>query len=457
MLGPKSRSPRSSEALSLERQSAVVSGWSYGMIDSAIFEYYTKVVPTSYVPLDRAPIHVYQLLGARLQTLGGSDVGPIGQGAMEPLLLRPARTCWPRTVARRPQGIGSSQRLWPVALAPAVALRAVAAKWQGKRLRKSNKAQRLWGGGLRLRQDGLALRPQAMLEEDLKVKWKPKRENWQAWVTDELEAFGSLAVGHEVELFTSSWTQGVVTQLASGRAKVALSTGKTELVDLGEGRLRRSEDAQELCDPEMMQRMAKLRSMRRCQELMAYGLQQSSVGNRSQAIFSLARMGREGLGCAEEMLSQLGPTNVASTTIRELCHSHARLGELRQAVQHVDVFDDVHAAQLLVEVLALGLTATILREREKLSENFLQGVESNEEVREAVQAVIDLIPKLGGYASDVRRLPFKTRSRCFTEAFNELLLSCGRAHAVKVSFRVLEWMEALAIPKDSFTYEACIV
>lgn len=36
------------------------------MIDSAIFEYYTKVVPTSYVPLDRAPIHVYQLLGARL-------------------------------------------------------------------------------------------------------------------------------------------------------------------------------------------------------------------------------------------------------------------------------------------------------------------------------------------------------------------------------------------------------
>jgi len=29
-------------------------------IDSAIFEYYTKVVPTTYVPLDRPPIHVYQ-------------------------------------------------------------------------------------------------------------------------------------------------------------------------------------------------------------------------------------------------------------------------------------------------------------------------------------------------------------------------------------------------------------
>mmetsp|Transcript_8223 Transcript_8223/g.23545 ORF Transcript_8223/g.23545 Transcript_8223/m.23545 type:complete len:347 (-) Transcript_8223:152-1192(-) len=30
------------------------------LIDSAIFEYYTKVVPTTYVPLDRPPLHVYQ-------------------------------------------------------------------------------------------------------------------------------------------------------------------------------------------------------------------------------------------------------------------------------------------------------------------------------------------------------------------------------------------------------------
>lgn len=29
-------------------------------IDSAIFEYYTKVVPTTYIPLDRPPLHVYQ-------------------------------------------------------------------------------------------------------------------------------------------------------------------------------------------------------------------------------------------------------------------------------------------------------------------------------------------------------------------------------------------------------------
>ncbi|CAJ1451289.1 unnamed protein product [Effrenium voratum] len=36
-------------------------GWSYaGSLDSAIYEYYTKVVPTTYVPLDRAPLNVYQ-------------------------------------------------------------------------------------------------------------------------------------------------------------------------------------------------------------------------------------------------------------------------------------------------------------------------------------------------------------------------------------------------------------
>lgn len=31
-----------------------------GAVNSAIYEYYTKVVPTTYVPLDRPPLHVYQ-------------------------------------------------------------------------------------------------------------------------------------------------------------------------------------------------------------------------------------------------------------------------------------------------------------------------------------------------------------------------------------------------------------
>jgi len=44
----------------LEKTEPTFGGWSYGAVNSAIFEYYTKVVPTTYVPLDRPPLHVYQ-------------------------------------------------------------------------------------------------------------------------------------------------------------------------------------------------------------------------------------------------------------------------------------------------------------------------------------------------------------------------------------------------------------
>ncbi|CAE7389614.1 engB, partial [Symbiodinium natans] len=124
-------------------------------------------------------------------------------------------------------------------------------------------------------------------------------------------------------------------------------------------------------------------------------------------------------------------------------------------MQYIDLFDEVHAAQLLIEVLAMGLTGVIMSERQKLGgTHFLSGVETNPVVLDAVRWVIDSVPKLDSWAKAVREMPHRRRERCFSEAFNELLLSCGRAHAVKVTFRVLEWMEALAVPKNSFTYEA---
>lgn len=343
-------------------------------------------------------------------------------------------------------------------------------RWKAKRLRKPTGALRKWGGvGFKIRQDGLAFRPQVFQEEQAtKVKWKPKRENWQAWVTDDegTEAFGPLAVGHEVEFLqgrsrmesAEKWVAGVVTNMSteSGvqQAKLALSTGQTKIVDLRRGLLRRSEDAQELCAEKDIAQMAKLRTLKRPKELMQFGLGQKAVSSRSQAIYSLVRMGRDGIRCAEELLSEVKPWDVSSTAIRELAHSHARMGDVKSAMRHVDVFDEVHSAQLLIEILALGLTGTILKEREKLGSNFLTGVETNPVVQGAVNEVVEFIPKLGDWAEHVRQLPQKTRQQCFAEAFNELLLSCGRAHAVKVSFRVLEWMEALAIPKDAFTYEA---
>mmetsp|Transcript_133227 Transcript_133227/g.371389 ORF Transcript_133227/g.371389 Transcript_133227/m.371389 type:complete len:352 (+) Transcript_133227:166-1221(+) len=41
-----------------EKKPAQTSPYAYS--DSAIFEYYTKVVPTTYIPLDKPPLHVYQ-------------------------------------------------------------------------------------------------------------------------------------------------------------------------------------------------------------------------------------------------------------------------------------------------------------------------------------------------------------------------------------------------------------
>ncbi|CAE7604901.1 ergic3 [Symbiodinium necroappetens] len=44
-----------------EKTDSKFGSWSYaGLLDSAIYEYYTKVVPTTYVPLDGSPIHVHQ-------------------------------------------------------------------------------------------------------------------------------------------------------------------------------------------------------------------------------------------------------------------------------------------------------------------------------------------------------------------------------------------------------------
>ncbi|CAJ1378522.1 unnamed protein product [Effrenium voratum] len=144
-----------------------------------------------------------------------------------------------------------------------------------------------------------------------------------------------------------------------------------------------------------------------------------------------------------------------TSPLRGLTIAFLLLAESFATLKHLEPFDEVHAAQLLLEVLALGLTGTILKEREKRdSSDNLSGVETNKEVQRAVAEVVEHIPKLGPWAEKVRLLPTPNRQQCFTEPFNELLLSCGRAHAVKLSFRVLEWMEALTIPKNSFTYEA---
>jgi len=347
-----------------------------------------------------------------------------------------------------------------------------AAKPKVKRLGRSTGALRKWGGvGFKVRHDGMSMRPQKkdiVAKQDWKFKWYPKRESWEAWVTDDEggAAFGPLAVGHEIDVFLSTkrgspeeWVPAVVTGFSSTdgekQAKLSLSSGGAVLASLGRGLLRRSEDDRSLCREQDLVRMAKLRTLNKCKDIMKLGLELQTVPGRSQALYHLVRMGREGVACAEAMMQELQPYDVASTAIRELCHTHARNGDLEAALKYTDLFDEVHSAQLLVEVLALALTGIIMTEREKLGgPDFFCGVETNPAVQDAIQWVMDTIPKLDRCAIPVREMSVKTRERSFTEPFNELLLSCGRAHAVKVSFRVLEWMEALTVPKNSFTYEA---
>jgi len=369
-------------------------------------------------------------------------------------------------------GLRRRVRLNAAESAVAIDAQEKAPKGRVKRLGRSTGALRKWGGvGFKVRQDGMAHRPRKndlVKSKDWRIKWTPKRETWEAWVTDDEDssAFGELAVGHEVEVLASpkrgapeEWVSAVTVGFGSTedqkQARLTLSTGGSQTVDLGKGRLRRDEDARELCSESDLARMAKLRTLKKHKDLKTFGLRLTSVAARTHAIYNLVRMGKVGVRMGEEMMEELQPYDVASTAIRELCHAHARNGDLEAALRYVDLFDEVHSAQLLVEVLALGLTGIILEERQKLGgPDFLSGIETNPVVLDAVRWVVETIPKLDSRAKAVREMAFKQRERSFTEAFNELLLSCGRAHAVKVSFRVLEWMEALTVPKDSFTYEA---
>merc|ERR1712217_943365 len=63
----------------------IVSERKGGGIDSAIFEYYTKVVPTTYRPLDQPPVNVYQFT---------ANSNKIVNQQMPSLYLRDFHCCW---------------------------------------------------------------------------------------------------------------------------------------------------------------------------------------------------------------------------------------------------------------------------------------------------------------------------------------------------------------------------
>uniref|UniRef100_A0A7S0AUD9 EngB-type G domain-containing protein n=1 Tax=Pyrodinium bahamense TaxID=73915 RepID=A0A7S0AUD9_9DINO len=339
---------------------------------------------------------------------------------------------------------------------------------KGKFYGRSKGALKKWGGGgFIAKQDGTALREESLLRRSMRdgpLKWTPKRELWPGYVTDDQEGFGMLRPGNEVDVLleksrhpevrsNQEWMEGVVIAVDEDTNRVAVclsSDDGTVDVPYGLGFLSRAEDARELCSASELERISRHRVRGEAHALFKYagGL---STAARSQAVLTLSRMGEVQL--AHRLISEHNSV-VSSIAMRELAHAHALGGDITAALYHLDDLWPPAAAQLLVEVLALALTMRIQSERMRLGVDFLRGVESNPAVSEVVEAICEALPQLGTYAAAVRGQPPLISREGLTEAFNELLQSCGRAHAVPVAFRVLEWMEALAVPKNAFTYEA---
>lgn len=332
-------------------------------------------------------------------------------------------------------------------------------------LRSSRGAQVKWGGsGVTVRQDGFAERREMKCVEEEKInlaKWRPDVSKWDAFVTDrageDAKNFGTLLVSHEVEVRVGDeWIPGVVmTCINDDSVEIGLPEGDRKVVMLGEGKLRRFADTRDLCTESELAKIARWRQQRQPKKLLEYGLGLQSRPALSQVVINLGHMGSpQSLQSAEDMLNKVGADAVTTLALRELAHSHAQAGSIKNGLKHLDTLNQLAAAQLLIEVLALGLTSRILSERERLGKDYLRHAEDNPRVQEIVLAVIEALPALETYEEAVRKMKREDRQQRFTEAFNELLASCGRAFSVHLAFRVLEWMEELQVPKDSFTYEA---
>lgn len=329
----------------------------------------------------------------------------------------------------------------------------------------TKEAMQAWGSGpvvaknsngevLALRREGL---PETFAER-LKAKWLPKRDLWAGDCADSSASFGVLREGHEVNVFVTKkngFEPGVVIAIDEENQRVAVSLAdRRSVVDvkMGEGDIRRPEDARELCTEKELRDIARFRTSEDARALAAYASQEVGTPQmRSLAVVTLCRMdeSRRAWDIANKHLKDIN-----TVALREIAHSCARENKVTPALEWLEHLPKPLAAQLLVEVLALSLSHTVANERERIGVEFLRAVDTNEKVKACVEKVCEVLPRLEAFAEATRSQPALVSRKGLSEAFNELLQSCGRAHCAPVSFRVLEWMERLAIPKDAFTYEA---
>jgi len=352
------------------------------------------------------------------------------------------------------------------------------------------------GGNKGQRMDGVII-----AKEKAKLKkWHPLRSHWEAYVTDDEgeEAFGKLEKGHEVEVLVKpasgsdleatwqmqlsekakatidaeeldpnlkglKWVGAVVTQVADGEAEITPAEGKPLKLVVGQGWLRRAEDARELLTEEELSIINRCRSRRETEVLFQYALNLKTVSARSHALLNLSRMGR--LDLSDRLIQELGAEKFASIAVRAHAHEYAHVGNVEGGMRMTSFFDDASSALLMIEVLALGLTSAILREFDLFTkrtgekqgrDRFWVEVDRNPRIREVVHQVKATLPAFAIFG-DAVRAEIATNKRLregFSAAFDELLMSCGRAGAVQLSFRILEWIEDLRIPKTFNTYKA---
>lgn len=336
--------------------------------------------------------------------------------------------------------------------------------------RKTKGAMREWGGGptgFKLCQGtaiGIRGGPAGAEKQTLDWPWVPKRENWKGHVTDDdVEGFGVLKQGHELEVYVAKldpmgnpkpgdWRPAVVLAIDRKTELVAVRTSKSResvVVKLREGKLRRLEDGRELCSEEELQHMNYLRTRGDVKGLAEYMHGLRTVAGRSHAMVMLMRMGA--LWAVKDFMDT--GVRVTSVALRQLAHAHADNCDIGGCVRCCVGLDATDAALLLVESAALALNRKIQQERERLGrDRFLLG-EENEPLDELGRDISEVLLSLGDKADAVRDQPPLVSRAGFTDAFNELLLACGRARTAPLAFRTLEWMERLAVPKDEFTYE----
>mmetsp|Transcript_24469 Transcript_24469/g.56347 ORF Transcript_24469/g.56347 Transcript_24469/m.56347 type:complete len:671 (+) Transcript_24469:73-2085(+) len=394
--------------------------------------------------------------------------------ASSPSKGRTEARAWSRTKSQRRTspllllGLISGHRLVKVLCRAETAVALPPQRGRAKRRRywQQQAAQDAWGGGAvkLLEQNGLVAAQTAQSRAALDTsrrRWIPDPSLWEGYVKDDdVELFGPLAVGDEVEIWQEvagrqAWVSGLIIAVDEPNMRVAVTLEEglgTVGVKTAEGRLRRREDDPRLCNEEELSQVTRMRARGDISGLLRLGEASEGIAIRSRVVSHLCRSGEANAARA------LASSQITSLALRDLALELAAARRLQEATESLESLGGVRSGQLLLEVLAVGLTSVVQDERERLGvERYLRSQDKNQAVLSAAQWVQQSLPLLEEYENAIVReaqRPNSPASQGLTEALNELVRACSRAAVPALAFRVMAWMDRLKVMKDGKTYEA---